>query len=52
MTIPPASSATCATGARPGLGFASGIYAATGQPTSEYSDVNTNGIILEAVAYG
>lgn len=35
----------------PDLGFASGIYAATGQPTANYSDVNTNGIILEAVAY-
>ncbi len=35
----------------PGLGFASGIYAATGQPTANYSDVNTNGVILEAAAY-
>ncbi len=35
----------------PGLGFASGIYAATGRPTTNYSDVNTNGIILEAIAY-
>lgn len=35
----------------PGLGFASGIYAATGRPTANYSDVNTNGIILEAIAY-
>lgn len=35
----------------PGLGFASGIYAAMGRPTANYSDVNTNGIILEAIAY-
>ncbi|RCW28741.1 uncharacterized protein DUF3131 [Ciceribacter lividus] len=35
----------------PGLGFASGIYAATGRQTTNYSDVNTNGVILEAIAY-
>ncbi len=33
------------------LGYASGIFAATGQPTANYSDVNTNGIILSAIAY-
>ncbi len=33
------------------LGYASGIFAATGLPTANYSDVNTNGIILEAIAY-
>ncbi|WP_278159627.1 DUF3131 domain-containing protein [Mesorhizobium sp. WSM4976] len=35
----------------PGLGFASGIYSATGKPTAGYSDLNTNGMILEAVAF-
>jgi len=33
------------------LGYASGVFAATGQPTANYSDVNTNGIILSAIAY-
>jgi hypothetical protein len=33
-----------------GFGFASGIYEATREPTI-HSDVNTNGIILEAIAY-
>lgn len=33
------------------FGFASGIFTATGLPTRNYSDLNTNGIILEAIAY-
>ena len=33
------------------LGYASGIFDNTGQQTSNYSDVNTNGIILSAIAY-
>jgi hypothetical protein len=35
----------------PDLGFASGIYAATGKPTRNYSDTNTNAVILESIAY-
>ena len=31
-------------------GFASAIYTATDTPTVDYGDVNTNGIILEAIA--
>ncbi len=34
-----------------GIGFAPGVFAATGQGMAGYSDVNTNGIILEAIAY-
>lgn len=30
-------------------GFVSGIYAATDTPTLNYADVNTNGVILEAI---
>jgi hypothetical protein len=33
------------------LGFASGIYSASENPTAGYSDINTNGIILAAIAY-
>jgi hypothetical protein len=33
------------------LGFAVGIYQSTDQPTFGYSGMNTNGIILEAIAY-
>ena len=33
------------------LGFASGVYMATGLATANYSDVNTNGIIQEALVY-
>ena len=33
------------------LGFASGVFTATGLATTNYSDINTNGIILEALAY-
>ena len=33
------------------LGFASGIYAETGLATAGYSDSNTNGVVLEAIAY-
>lgn len=33
------------------LGFASGVFTATGSPTSNYSDINTNGVILEAITY-
>jgi hypothetical protein len=37
-------------GRMPGLGFASGILERTGA-TTEITDVNTNGIILEAIAF-
>ena len=33
------------------LGFASGVFTATGLATKNYSDINTNGIILEALTY-
>lgn len=33
------------------LGFASGVFTATGLPTAHYSDINTNGIILQSIAY-
>lgn len=33
------------------LGYASGIYSATEEPTANYSDINTNGIILSTLAY-
>jgi hypothetical protein len=32
-------------------GYASGIYAQTGKPTEYYSDINTNGVILQSAAY-
>jgi hypothetical protein len=36
----------------PGLpGFSPGIFAATGQPMGGYTDVNTNGVILQAIAF-
>lgn len=35
----------------PGFGFVSGFYTASGSPTAGYSDVNTNGIILQSIAY-
>lgn len=34
-----------------GIGFAPGVYAATGLGMSGYADVNTNGIVLQAIAY-
>lgn len=35
----------------PDLGFASGIHMATGEPTWNYSDTNTNAVILQSIAY-
>lgn len=35
----------------PDLGFAVGVYKSTDQPTFGYTGINTNGIILEAIAY-
>lgn len=35
----------------PGLGFVVGVYNSTDQPTFGYSDINTNGVVLEAIAY-
>jgi hypothetical protein len=35
----------------PRLGYASGVYLETGKPTEGYSDVNTNAVVLEAIAY-
>ncbi|MDP4031409.1 MAG: DUF3131 domain-containing protein [Pseudorhodobacter sp.] len=32
-------------------GYSAGIYAATGRAMTNYSDVNTNGVILQAIAY-
>ncbi len=34
-----------------GMGFSPGVFAATGQAMPGYADVNTNGIILEAIAF-
>lgn len=34
-----------------GIGFSPGIFVATGQSMPGYSDVNTNGIVLEAIAF-
>ncbi|MBE0412777.1 DUF3131 domain-containing protein [Yoonia sp.] len=34
-----------------GIGFSPGVFVATGQAMPGYSDVNTNGIVLEAIAY-
>lgn len=34
-----------------GLGFAPGVFLATGESMPGYADVNTNGVILEAIAY-
>ena len=33
------------------LGFASGVFTSTGLPTANYSDINTNGVILQSIAY-
>ena len=35
----------------PGLGFSSGIYMASGEQMAGYTDSNTNGVILQAIAY-
>lgn len=35
----------------PGGGFSTGIYMATGNPMPGYTDINTNAIVLEAVAF-
>ena len=32
-------------------GYAAGLYVQTGAPMTNYTDINTNGIILESVAY-
>lgn len=32
-------------------GYSAGIYAATGKAMTNYSDINTNGVILQAIAY-
>lgn len=34
-----------------GIGFSPGVFVATGQAMPGYSDVNTNGIVLEAIAF-
>ncbi|MDA5095764.1 DUF3131 domain-containing protein [Aliiroseovarius sp. KMU-50] len=33
------------------LGFSPGVFSVTGQSDQEYSDINTNGIILQSIAY-
>jgi Protein of unknown function (DUF3131) len=33
------------------LGFSPGVFAVTGKPEQAYSDINTNGVILQAIAY-
>ncbi len=33
------------------LGYAAGIYAASGVVMRDYTDINTNGVILQAIAY-
>jgi hypothetical protein len=35
----------------PDFGFATGIYVGSGRPTQNYSDTNTNAVILESIAY-
>ena len=40
-----------AQGRLPGIGFSSGIRAATGTAMAGYSDLNTNAVILQAIAY-
>ncbi|MEO6300685.1 MAG: DUF3131 domain-containing protein [Paracoccaceae bacterium] len=35
----------------PGLGFSVGVFTATQEPMQNYTDINTNGIILSAVAH-
>ncbi len=35
----------------PGFGFAAGIYQKTGKPTENYTDINTNGVILQSIAH-
>lgn len=37
--------------ALPGRGFVVGVYQSTDQPTFGYCDINTNGVVLEAIAY-
>lgn len=37
--------------ARTDNGFASSIYLKTGRPTEAYTDLNTNGVILQAIAH-
>ncbi len=37
--------------ARDTVGFASCIYVASGEASSDYTDINTNGIILQSIAY-
>lgn len=37
--------------ARTKNGFASSIYLKTGRPTEAYTDLNTNGVILQAIAH-
>lgn len=32
-------------------GYAAGIYSATGTAMTDYTDINTNGVILQAIAY-
>lgn len=34
-----------------GMGFSPGVFTATGEGMLSYADVNTNGIVLEAIAY-
>ncbi|WP_413717754.1 DUF3131 domain-containing protein [Silicimonas sp. MF1-12-2] len=33
------------------LGFSPGVFSVTGTPDQAYSDINTNGVILQAIAY-
>ena len=33
------------------LGFSPGVFSVTGKPEQAYSDINTNGVILQAIAY-
>lgn len=34
-----------------GFGFSSGVFVESGDPITNYSDINTNGIILQAIAH-
>jgi|GEM_PF-689230 len=42
---------TVRTKARDRVGFASCIYVGSGEATTDYTDINTNGIILQSIAY-
>ena len=34
-----------------GMGFSPGVFVATGEAMPGYADINTNGVVLEAIAF-